>query len=410
VRFLILDTHYPEFLRWFYDKNEGLEHKPYEEQLRVRDECPFGIAGFYARNLRKLGHEAFISYADNDFMQKAWAREKGLQYEEPSPSSGSYKNFRQRCIAPFANTPLRRLKPIVRPLLGRQVDRSWFNQILAAQIECYRPDVLINLAISQINCRFLKDMKSHVKLLIGQHAATQLSDSEEWNCYDVVISSFPPTVEWFRRKRIPVEYFRLGFEQEVLSQLGESEEVSQEIPVSFTGSFHKVHSSRVRWLEKVCEYLDKSGIQVRVWGAGVDTLPKNSLIRKSYVGPAWGLDMFLILRASKVTLNHHGDVAPYANNSRLFEATGMGTLLITDWKENLHDLFEPGREVLAYHTAEECADLIQYYLEHEEERQAIARAGYERTLSEHTYYHRMQELVAILDRYLDKAQAGSPGH
>jgi spore maturation protein CgeB len=79
-----------------------------------------------------------------------------------------------------------------------------------------------------------------------------------------------------------------------------------------------------------------------------------------------------------LTLNHHGAIPPYANNLRLFEATGVGTLLVTDWKAKLHDMFEPGKEVIAYRSAEECAELVKYYLEHDEERQAIARAGQQR--------------------------------
>jgi spore maturation protein CgeB len=110
--------------------------------------------------------------------------------------------------------------------------------------------------------------------------------------------------------------------------------------------------------------------------------------------------MFQLLRNSRITLNHHGDIGPYANNMRLYEATGVGTLLITDWKANLQEMFEPGKEVVAYRTPDECAELIQYYLEHDEERKAIARAGQERTLREHTYYQRLQELVDIVRRYL----------
>ena len=110
--------------------------------------------------------------------------------------------------------------------------------------------------------------------------------------------------------------------------------------------------------------------------------------------------MFQILHRSKITLNHHGDVAPYANNMRLYEATGVGALLITDWKENLHKMFEPGKEVVAYRNPEECVELIQYYLEHDEERKSIARAGQQRTLREHTYYKRTQELLEIVQRHL----------
>ena len=118
------------------------------------------------------------------------------------------------------------------------------------------------------------------------------------------------------------------------------------------------------------------------------------------MGQAWGRDMYRILYNSKITLNHHGDIAPYANNCRLYEATGTGTLLITDWKVNLHEMFEIGTEVVAYRTPEECAELIQYYLEHEDERETIAKAGQQRTLREHTYYHRMQELIDIVYKYL----------
>ena len=101
-----------------------------------------------------------------------------------------------------------------------------------------------------------------------------------------------------------------------------------------------------------------------------------------------------------LTLNHHGAIPPYANNLRLFEATGVGTLLVTDWKANLHEMFEPGKEVIAYRSAEECAELVKYYLEHDEERQAIARAGQQRTLRDHTHYKRMQRLVEIIQKYL----------
>lgn len=110
--------------------------------------------------------------------------------------------------------------------------------------------------------------------------------------------------------------------------------------------------------------------------------------------------MYQILRNSQITLNHHGDIPPYANNCRLYEATGVGTLLITDWKTNLREMFEPGKEVIAYRSPEECAELIQCYLEHGDERKAVARAGQQRTLREHTYYQRMQELVEIIRKYL----------
>jgi spore maturation protein CgeB len=56
--------------------------------------------------------------------------------------------------------------------------------------------------------------------------------------------------------------------------------------------------------------------------------------------------------------------------------------------------------VIAYKSTQDCAELLTYYLEHEEERAAIACAGQKRTLREHTYRRRMEEFVAIIEKYL----------
>ena len=236
-------------------------------------------------------------------------------------------------------------------------------------------------------------MKSYVRLLIGQHAATRLPESEDFRCYDLVISSFPPTVEWFRKKGINARLHRLAFEPKVLSYIYAE---CNKHDITFVGSLSSVHKSRITWLESLIRQFP----QIRVWGPGISHLPIDTPIRKSYMGQAWGRDMYQILATSKITLNHHGDVAPYANNMRLYEATGVGTLLITDWKKNLCNIFEPEKEVVAYRTIEECAELIEYYLEYDEKRESIAKAGQQRTLKEHTYYHRMQELLDIVRKYL----------
>ncbi len=66
MRFLILNTDYPAFLRWLYAQHPRLEHEPYEEQMRVRMETLFGVADFYSRNLRKLGYEAWDVHELNE--------------------------------------------------------------------------------------------------------------------------------------------------------------------------------------------------------------------------------------------------------------------------------------------------------------------------------------------------------
>jgi hypothetical protein len=322
-------------------------------------------------NIRKLGCEAYGIYANNESLQKMWAREHKL------------KDYQWQF----------RLRKKVVPWVSRVKKPDWFYDILAAQIKHYKPDILLNQSMDGIRCGFLEEVKPCVKLLIGQHAATQLSESEDWNVYDLVISSFPPTLEWFRRHNVPAELHRLGFDERILAALKNQE--GDPIPVSFVGSLEDIHQSRFELLGRLSEK-----VPLKIWGPTPSLGFSQSTLAKCYMGTAWGSDMYKILRRSLVTINHHGNVPAYANNMRLYEATGVGTLLVTDWKENLHEMFEPGKEVIAYRSPEECAELIQYYSEHEREREEIARAGQQRTLSEHTYQNRMQELLDIIHKYI----------
>jgi spore maturation protein CgeB len=373
VRFLALDTDYPDFLKWLYAEHSGLEKRPYEEQIHVRMESLYGQVGLCSRALNSLGHEANEIYVNNEYLQTAWAKAHGLKI-----SSGPQWQFRLR-------------RGIV-PWVSRGQQPRWFTDILGAQIKHYKPDVLLNLAMNAVSSRFLQEMKPYIGLLVGQIAAPVPQD-QNWRTYDLVISSLPNLVEYFRSLSVPSELNRLAFEPAVLSRLKRDE---PEVPVSFVGSFHRAHATRVSFLEHLC-----SSLELEVWGNGLSGLRRDSPVHSRFVGAAWGVAMYQILRRSKMTLNHHVDIADsYANNLRLYEATGVGTLLVTDWKRNLHEMFEVGKEVVAYRTAEECVKLIRYYLEHEEERSQIARAGQERTLREHTYAHRMQQLLGIVSKHL----------
>src|SRR6185295_16821499 len=133
----------------------------------------------------------------------------------------------------------------------------------------------------------------------------------------------------------------LAFEPAILDRLVQHR---NSYDVTFVGSLSPQHRSRVELIETIAGPLD-----LHIWGQGPEAFPAGSPIRKHHHGPAWGVEMFQILHDSRITLNHHIGIAEhYANNMRLFEATGAGAMLITDVKTNLHEMFEAGKEVIAY--------------------------------------------------------------
>src|SRR5262249_17791683 len=167
------------------------------------------------------------------------------------------------------------------------------------------------------------------------------------------------------------------------------------IACSFAGSISPDHKARLRLLEELARRT-----QIEIWGTGIDSVAGRSPVRARYRGPAWGRDMYRILARSQITVNKHLDISEnHANNMRLYEATGMGALLLTDAKDDLGDLLAAGSEVAVYETPDEAIELLMHFESHPEEREKIAAAGQRRSLTEHTYARRMTELVSIVERY-----------
>ena len=83
-----------------------------------------------------------------------------------------------------------------------------------------------------------------------------------------------------------------------------------------------------------------------------------------------------------------------AVNQRVFDVPATGAFLLTDYREQVEHLFEPGREIICYHSPEEAEALAGEYLAAPDKRRLVADAARKRILAEHTYDHRVQSLVA----------------
>jgi spore maturation protein CgeB len=162
------------------------------------------------------------------------------------------------------------------------------------------------------------------------------------------------------------------------------------------GGISKYHN----YASKKIEYLIKNA-KLQIYGYGANKLPLNSTIRRNHKGERWGLDMYNILSRTKISFNRHINVAENnANNMRLYEATGMGSLLLTDRKDNLRKLFEEDREIVTYESKEEALEKYNYLINRPEELANIAKAGQLRTLKDHSYENRIKELIQIINKHL----------
>ncbi|GLR85454.1 CgeB family protein [Bradyrhizobium iriomotense] len=389
MRVLILNADYPRFLAWLYRRHPGLEGAAYDAQMAARNASLFGVADFYSRNFAGLGHAAANIHVNNAWMQTAWAREHGLAVEPPPPpgtvARDAVPGWLQRVVAPFKPA----LRPFARKIgLSPRLDAQ-SEQILLAQVEDFKPDLVLNQDLFHVDTRLARRIKQIGRpILVGQVGILP-SRGEDWSVYDLLISQISAVVESFRAHGAHSEMIHLAFEPEILDILPPAP--PRDIDVSFVGAISADHQQRVAQLEAVARRYD-----LKLFGSGLHTLPASSPLHRCYQGEVWGVEMYQALRASRITLNSHIDQAGReAGNMRLFEATGVGTFLLTDFKDNLHTLFDPDREVAVWRSVDECSALIERYLRDDQARTTIAAAGQARTLATHTFRHRVGTILQL---------------
>ena len=405
MRLQRINIYYPEFVQQFYSRQPGLEMRSYVQQHRaLMDDC-FLWSNFWSVALGELGYESEEIVANIEPMQKRWATEQGVEFDEP----------------------------------------QWLFQIVLAQIKKFRPEILFVTDYSTFSASFIRQVKSEVpsiKLVLGWCGAPY-RDGSVFNEYDLILCCIPELVEHFRSQGHTSCHLNHSFSPTVLERINVN--AKPNVDFGFMGSVVKrelFHNEREKLLLDLVETTnlqlwtdvtritsrDRRAVAVRQvaydavsaakrLGVPQSVLAATPLVRKvanwrvrpdlpapmdprlirRAQPPIFGVEMFQQLHDTKVALNSHIDISPLsASNIRLFEATGVGACLLTDNKSNLSTLFEPDREVVAFSSAEECAEKVRYLLEHESERKAIAQAGQRRTLRDHTFKQRAQQLDQII--------------
>lgn len=179
-----------------------------------------------------------------------------------------------------------------------------------------------------------------------------------------------------------------------LSQWGASSvSLSEPLPaskctygVTFVGSAYGI---RPRWIAD----LQKKGIEVTCFGHGWPN------------GPVKTEEIPRIVRSSLLSLNfadsglHLGRFGFYRSRqikARVFEVLGAGGCLLTEDAPHLSDYYRPDREIVTFQGLNDLVERINWIRSNPEKRDAIAFAGHERTVRDHTYEQRFSRLLEIV--------------
>jgi spore maturation protein CgeB len=106
-------------------------------------------------------------------------------------------------------------------------------------------------------------------------------------------------------------------------------------------------------------------------------------------------------RSTKVNLNINRIQIKTSFTQRIFDCKASGAFILTERRKLNNKFFVTegkDKEIVEFTSMQNCLDLIEYYCEHDEERERIALAGREKVLSEHTYDRRAEQIFEMFRR------------
>lgn len=73
-----------------------------------------------------------------------------------------------------------------------------------------------------------------------------------------------------------------------------------------------------------------------------------------------------------------------------------GGFLLTNYQDEIAEYFVNGEELVIYSDLDDMCEKIKYYLEHDEERERIAKAGQAKVRELFSYDNRISDIAMIL--------------
>ena len=398
-KFLRIASLYNEYLNHYYKENIQVADFDYEYQFEHIMRDGFGVSDYLENSLKGLGYETHTIIENASYLQNKWSKEQGI----------------------------------------KKIGVDLVNE----QIKTIKPDVIYIQNTYKFNGDWVRDIKQiapSVKLVFGSCCAPVNNKHISFlMSFDFIITCTPCFLQQFRDMGLRSFLIYHAFEPSVLKSI---EDLGNKkiYDVFFAGSLldrNEMHVDR----NKLIYELLKGNINLSIFSnlerdrvktflkqtlfyssRGLNMLGLNNIVKtNSYLKhaeswtskpifpnyspqlinlakkPIFGIDMLREMQKSKIGLNSHIDCSGRcAGNMRMFEVTGVGSCLLTDYKDNIKELFEPDKEIITYKSVDEAEEKIKWLLDNQDKLQEISLAGQEKTIKFHNYSNRAKQLDVII--------------
>jgi spore maturation protein CgeB len=284
-----------------------------------------------------------------------------------------------------------------------------YNQHLLQMARHFRPHILLAFKGKYLLPTTLHVLKDHGVALYNfypdvsafSHKYSTLPHSlAQYNCVFSTKTFLPRDLEAagvrLRRYEILNHGYNPALHRPLILLPDEEDKYHREVVFIGTYSLHK---------EQILTELKKRlpNLDLAVWGNSWERarapelkncIQYQHLLGEEYVKGLAGAKIVLALLSERVPGASQGDQV----TSRTFNIPATGAFMLHERNDEVLRYYEEGREIECFSTVEELADKVTFYLAHDDERQAIARAGYARCVPAYSVDERMRAIIAWHER------------
>ena len=306
------------------------------------------------------------------------------------------------------------LSRVLLPLLKAQKKYQWGPQVsrlnaeLIALAAARQPDIVFvyrGTHIHALTLQRIRDAVPGVKLL-GYNNDDPFSEHyPQWlwrhfrgglSCYDLVFAYRQHNLQELsaagaRQVALLRSWFMPG--RNYPTSLNAEDTARYACDVVFVG--HYEDDGRLEYLEEVV----RQGWRLRLFGPGYEwdrVLSRRPVL--SHLAPVnlvWGEDYNKALCGAKVALCFFSRLNRDTYTRRCFEIPASGTVLFSEYSDDLSTLYSDGEEAILFKSRMEFRDKLKFVLSDEKRRQQIARSGLERVWRDgHDVVSRMRDVLA----------------
>lgn len=212
--------------------------------------------------------------------------------------------------------------------------------------------------------------------------------------YDIVF-----TTKSYNAEELPgigaqrVVFVNKAYDQATHRPLPVTKEEKQQLgaDVIFIGSFEQDRAQQMM-------HLAENDVPVRVWGACWEAWIGRHPNLTVEGRPVYESDYVKALCASKIALCFLRKANRDLQTDRTMEIPACGTFMLGERTQEHLRLFKEGKEAEFFDTKGELLEKVEYYLQHDEERERIARAGRRRCVkSGYSHHDRLEYMLGVIN-------------